>query len=99
MAVWHIQILGGLRATRGNAVLAQFPGRPVAMLLARLALAPRRQHAREELIDLIWPDADLDVGRNRLRQALSTLRRLLEPPGVPPGSVLVADRRTVALGA
>jgi len=97
MAVWEIQVLGGLRATRGDVVLAQFPGRPVAMLLARLALQPRRGHARDELIDLLWPDAELEVGRNRLRQALSTLRRLLEPPDVSPGSVLIADRRTVAL--
>ena len=78
MAVWQIQLLGGLRATRGNSVIAQFPSRPIAMLLARLALEPQRRHAREELIDLLWPDVDLDVGRNRLRQVLSTLRRLLE---------------------
>jgi DNA-binding SARP family transcriptional activator len=80
MALWHIQLLGGLRATRGNAVIAQFPSRPIAMLLARLALQPQRCHAREELIDLLWPEAELEVGRNRLGQALSTLRRLLEPP-------------------
>jgi predicted ATPase len=99
MAVWQIQLLGGLRATRGNAVIAQFPSRPIAMLLARLALEPQRRHAREELIDLLWPDVDLDVGRNRLRQVLSTLRRLLEPPDVPPYSVLNADRQTIALTA
>ena len=37
------------------------------------------------------------MGRNRLRQVLSTLRRLLEPPDVPPWSVLSADRQTVGL--
>ena len=97
MAVWNIQLLGGLRATRGSAVLAQFPSRPVAMLLARLALQPDRRHAREELIDLLWPEVELEVGRNRFRQALSTLRRLLEPPDLLPDSVLVADRLTVGL--
>ena len=99
MAVWQIQLLGGLRATRGNSVIAQFPSRPVAMLLARLALQPQRRHAREELIDLLWPDVDFDVGRNRLRQVLSTLRRLLEPPDLPPDSILNADRQTVGLNA
>jgi DNA-binding SARP family transcriptional activator len=79
MAVWQIQLLGGLRATRGRTVIAQFPSRPIAMLLARLALQPDRRHAREELIDLLWPEVELEVGRKRLRQALSTLRRLLEP--------------------
>jgi len=95
MAIWQIQLLGGLRATRGDSVIAQFPSRPIAMLMARLALYPDRRHAREELIDLLWPDAELEVGRNRFRQALSTLRRLLEPPDLQPDSVLHADRQTV----
>jgi len=99
MAVWQIQLLGGLRAARGTAVIAQFPSRPIAMLLAVLALQPQRRHSREELIELLWPGVELDVGRNRLRQVLATLRRLLEPPDVPPGSVLVADRQTVGLNA
>jgi len=99
MAVWQIQLLGGLRATHGNSVIAQCPSRPIAMLLARLALQPQRRYAREELIELLWPDVELDVGRNRLRQVLSTLRRLLEPPDVPPYSVLIADRQTIALTA
>jgi predicted ATPase len=96
-AIWQIQLLGGLRATRGNLVLAHFPSRPVAALLARLALYPQRRHAREEVIELLWPGVELAVGRNRLRQVLSTLRRLLEPPGVPPDSVLVADRQSLGL--
>src|SRR5215472_18096916 len=99
MAVWHIQLLGGLRATRGNAVIAQFPSRPIAMLLAMLALNPQRRQSREELIEQLWPGVELDVGRNRLRQVLATLRRLLEPPDVPPDSVLSADRQTVGLNA
>src|SRR5215813_5176319 len=97
MAVWNIQLLGDLRAARGNTVIVQFPSRPVAMLLSRLALQPERRHAREELIDLLWPEVELEVGRNRFRQALSTLRRLLEPPDLLPDSVLIADRQTVRL--
>ncbi len=49
------------------------------------------------MIDLLWPDVPLDVGRNRLRQALSTLRSVLEPPGG--AAVLLADRRGVRLVA
>ena len=99
MAVWQIQLLGGLRATHGNSVITRFPSRPIAMLLARLALQPQRRHAREELIELLWPNVELDVGRSRLRQVLSTLRRLLEPPDLPPYSVLSADRQTIGLTA
>ena len=70
MAVWQLQLLGGLRATHGNSVIAQFPSRPVAMMLAVLAMQPQRRHTREELIELLWPNVVLDVGRNRLRQVL-----------------------------
>ena len=59
-------------------------------LLARLALAPERLHAREELVELLWPGVDAAIGRNRLRQALSTLKSRLESPGGTP--VLQADR-------
>ena len=39
----------------------------------------------------------MEAGQASLRTALSSLRRQLEPPGVPPGSVLVADRSQVRL--
>ena len=96
-ATWRIELLGQLRATSGDRVITQFGSRKVAALLARLALFPKRAQGREELIDLLWPDADLDTGRNRLRQALFALRRLLEPPGA--AEVLVVDRSSVRLNA
>lgn len=96
-ARWRIELLGRVRASCGDVELTRFGSRHIAALLARLALFPRRAHSREELVDLLWPDADLDTGRNRLRQALATLRRLLEPPGL--GDVLVADRQQVHLNA
>ena len=69
-------------------------------MLARLALAPQRAHPREELVELLWPGADRDAGRNRLRQALSTLKSLLESPGgVKPGAVISADRLAIRLVA
>jgi predicted ATPase len=95
--VWQVRVLGGLEARNGDVVLTHFVSHAIAALLARLALFPRRQHPREELVELLWPGVDIDVGRNRLRHALSTLKRLLEPPGVEPGSVLAADRRGVQL--
>ena len=89
---WRIELLGWLRAEQGERVVTRFVTRKTAALLACLALWPRRAHAREELIDRLWPDADLDAGRQRLRQALTSLRRQLEPPGTPRGGVLIADR-------
>lgn len=97
-ALWTVDLLGGLRLSDGRRQLTRLPSRAITALLARLALAPERAHAREELIELLWPGVGLDVGRNRLRQALSTLKSILEPAGrVPPQPVLVADRISVRI--
>lgn len=91
-----MQLLGRLRLDDGSREIVRLPSRAVAALLARLALAPQRDHAREELIEQLWPGVELGVGRNRLRQALSTLKSLLEPADrQPPRAVLRADRQCV----
>jgi predicted ATPase len=90
---WQVQLLGGLHLSDGQQHHTRLPSRAVTALLARLALWPQRAHAREELVELLWPGVALEVGRNRLRQALSTLKSLLEGAGQQP--VLVADRLAV----
>ena len=94
---WRFQTFGRLSARRGDQVVTRFASSRTAALLARLALFPQRAHPREELIELLWPDGDRDACRPRLRVVLASLRRQLEPPDVPPGSVLVADRSTICL--
>ncbi len=96
---WNVRVLGALEARNGQLALTHFVSQPIGALLARLALAPDRHHAREELVECLWPGVELDVGRNRLRNAISSLRRMLEPPGVGAGTVLVADRQSVRLAA
>lgn len=90
----RIVLLGNLRFEHGETVVTRFRSQKFGTLLAYLALFPRRVHTREELADLLWPDAELEVGRTNLRTALASLRRQLEPAGTPPGSVLVTDGRT-----
>ena len=92
---WQVRLLGAVEVFDGVQRLDHFPSRAVAALLARLALAPDRAHAREELVELLWPGVALAVGRNRLRQVLSTLKSLLEPAGVPGAAVVLADRLSV----
>jgi predicted ATPase len=88
-------VLGQLSATDGQQMLTRFGSGSVAALLARLAMFPRRSHAREELVELLWPEVEPEVGRNRLRQTLFALRTLLEPPGAVPQPVLLTDRQNV----
>ncbi len=94
---WQITLFGGLRVQGEERVISRFATAKTAALLAYLALYPKRLHPREELVDLFWPDSDLEAGRTSLRSALASLRRQLEPPGTPPGSVLIADRLHVRL--
>ncbi len=93
---WRVRLLGATEAIANDGTrIDRFGGASVSGLLARLALFPGRSHPREELIDRLWPDASIEVGRNRLRQALFALRALLEPPGAVARPVLIADRDAI----
>src|SRR5579862_8826943 len=94
---WRIQLLGGLQAHRGERTQTHFETRKAAALLAYLAFYPQRSHPREALAEQLWPDEEPEVVRDRFRQALSALRRALEQPDLPTGSVLAADRSEVRL--
>ncbi len=96
---WHLRLLGAVELLDEHNRPTRLPTRAATLLLTRLALAPQRQHPREELVELLWPGVDAQTGRNRLRQALSVLRTLLQPPGGPQRPVLLADRRSVTLVA
>lgn len=95
--LWEIRLLGRLTLRRGDLQIDHFPTQKAGLLLAYLAAYPARTHTREALAERFWPDSDPHAGRVSLRQALASLRRLLEPPDVPAGSVLIADRLHVAL--
>jgi DNA-binding SARP family transcriptional activator len=109
--LWHIEMLGWLRAVpragSGHCEtarpVARFRSRRAAALLAYLALAHsaetrcQRPHPRELLIELLWPDAAGNAGRCSLRTELCWLRQRLEPSGVPAGAVLLTEGDTVRL--
>ena len=94
---WKFELLGAMRGRRGDLVLDRFQTQKTAALLAYLAYFPGRRRTREEMVDLLWPDADMDAGRNRLSQAVGWLRGQLEPEGTPRGAVLLADRWTIGI--
>jgi len=62
-------------------------------LLKRVALAPGRLVHREQLVEQLWPDKDLESGANNLYQALHYLRRVLG------GGFVSAERGVVRLSA
>lgn len=94
---WFVRLLGAVEVVDATGTIIRFPSRAVAALLARLALRPDRSHPREELVELLWPGVSLAVGRNRLRQALSTLKSLLQPAGASTPPVIRADRMSIGV--
>jgi DNA-binding SARP family transcriptional activator len=94
---WRITLLGGLQAERDGVTITRFRTQKTAALFAYLALFVHRAHPREELTERFWPESDAEAGRSSLRTALASLRRQLEPPGVPAGAVLIADSVNVRL--
>lgn len=94
---WKIQLFGTLRAEQAQRDISRFRTQRTGILLAYLAYYRDRSHPREVLIELLWPGGDPAAGRRNLSVELSSLRRQFEPPGVPAGSVIRADRYTIQL--
>jgi DNA-binding SARP family transcriptional activator/predicted ATPase len=77
LAVWRIQLLGGLRLIyRDNAVTTVNTNRLQA-LLAYLALHTGMLQSREHIAFLFWPDSTETQARTNLRQLLHHLRSAL----------------------
>jgi predicted ATPase/DNA-binding SARP family transcriptional activator/Tfp pilus assembly protein PilF len=90
-------MLGTLRVRQDEREITCFRTHNGAALLAYLAYHIRRAHPREVLAELLWPWAPPVSGRTNLRAELAALRRQLEPPGVPTGAVIRANRFRIEL--
>lgn len=89
--LWRVELFGRLSLAGKDRVITRFPAGKARGLFARLACYLHRQHPREELIELLWPDSDPAAARLRLRVAINSLRSQLEPAGIQRGSVLIAE--------
>jgi predicted ATPase/DNA-binding SARP family transcriptional activator/transposase len=96
-APWRIELLGWLRVVQDDREVTRFRTQKTGSLLGYLAYYLHRSHPREALIESLWPDAEPRAARHCLSQALSSLRHQLEPPGVPPGTIIVADHHSIRL--
>jgi predicted ATPase len=87
---WRVRLFEGpvLEGSSGEQI-RRFRSRRVGALLGYLALRLGHRCTRAELADAIWPEeSDELVIANRLRVTLASLRRQMEPPGEPFGSVI-----------
>src|SRR3989441_2930578 len=77
----HLKTCGGLSVeAEGASASGAAQRRKTLALLALLAAAGRRGMSRDKLIAYLWPDADVEHGRNLLNQACYALRRDLHAP-------------------
>jgi DNA-binding SARP family transcriptional activator len=94
MSILHVNLLGVPHLRRDGAVCAVRLRKALA-LLSYLAVTGS-PHGREELVALLWPEADDYEGRRVLRSTLSELRRDLgDADGLP--NVLHVSRTALEL--
>jgi len=74
--VTRLTVLGGLGVTvDGVPHVGPAAQRRRLLLLAVLAIGGRRGVSRDRLLGVLWPDADVEQGRQALYQALHVIRR------------------------
>src|SRR5579872_3313388 len=95
MATFEVRVLGPFGVSRDGVPLEplRWPRR-AQRLLKLLATVPAHRRLRDELIEILWPDAPLDSGASNLRGAVLDLRRGL---GSADPSPILSERGTVAL--
>ncbi|GIV19394.1 MAG: hypothetical protein KatS3mg023_1145 [Armatimonadota bacterium] len=93
----RVELFGGLRLITPTQTITHFRTQKTALLIAYLASHLRQTHPREALIDLLWEDSDIDVGRTSLRVALSSLRKQIEQGGIPADAVFYSDNFGIGL--
>jgi predicted ATPase/DNA-binding SARP family transcriptional activator/Tfp pilus assembly protein PilF len=99
----ELNLLGGFQARLGGATVTAFRSDKARAMLAYLAVENDhagqigRDHRREGLAALFWPESDESSARANLRMALSNLRQLLAPAATEELALLESDRRAVRL--
>src|SRR2546423_1722726 len=81
----RLELLGGFRAERVGVEwpVAGWQRRTAKTLTKLLATCPRHTLHREQLLEILWPDVELDSALNSFGKALYAARRALEPELLP----------------
>ena len=88
MAQLLLSLLGGFRVERGDSSqpVSDWQRRSAKTLTKLLATSHDHMMHREQILEIIWPTADLDSALNSFGKALHAARRALQPDLVPRGS-------------
>ena len=96
----HVQTLGGFRVWhQGAEVPTTAWGREKAIHLFQFFITMRRQYVhKEQIMDRLWPDLDIDKGDRDFKVALNSINRALEPEREPRSEPLFVRRYGLAYG-
>ncbi|MBB6051517.1 NB-ARC domain-containing protein [Armatimonas rosea] len=95
--MYQIELKDGVRVRYEAVTVEKFRTQKAVRLLAYLAFHPG-MHSRDRLLELFWPELELDSARNGLSAALGHLRVPLEDDlGQRRGSLIRATRDYVGL--
>ncbi len=92
-----IRLLGGFEVRHGDATVIDGAWKPAkaAAIVKILALQPRRTMHRDQLIDLLWPEADAEAGSSSFYKNIHHLRTAARKAGVE--DLIVLSRGAVTL--
>ena len=82
----RLRVLGGFRAERAAGSVGGWQRRSAKSLAKLLAATPGHALHREQVLDMLWPGADLESALNSFGKALHAARRALEPELLPRAS-------------
>lgn len=96
----HVQTLGGFRVWRdGEEVPTTAWGREKAIHLFQFFITMRRQYVhKEQIMDRLWPDLDIEKGDRDFKVALNSINKALEPEREPRSDPLFVKRYGLAYG-
>ena len=96
----HVQTLGGFRVWRnGEEISTTAWGREKAIHLFQFFITMRRQYVhKEQIMDRLWPDLDLDKGDRDFKVALNSINKALEPEREPRSEPRFVKRYGLAYG-
>ena len=96
----RIELLNGFRVRVGDEVIPAevWRRRKVRSLVKLLALTHGYRLHREQVMELLWPDADPQAALNSLHQTLYLARRILEPGSSALARHLLLQDEIVTLG-
>ena len=95
--ILRIELFGALCLRKEDRAITRFQTRKTGALIAYLACFDRQLNRRDEIIEQLWPGEDPESSRNRLRMALTWLRKELGSPLETPDGLIIADRNVIYL--